>query len=824
LKIKKKFFKQASQFDSIEIKYEEIKNEYIKSKKIIDDKEDQLEKMNFELFELKNECDKFKPIEKLNKIINELNQELLWSEIKENENEIKSREKNLENLKLSKKSYLVWIQDIENKLNANLSAQNDKNQKKEYLEKIQAFQKEIRIKIKTLKLQRESKSKELDKIRKKLEDQRNENQNDHEEERKQKEEKIKTIEKQIKEKEELERSIYQKNQTYATQVNTYENQIQEIKHEIESCERNIQNCNTSIDNLRKSSNDQIFRYGKQMANLFRDIEIYFQKGRFNLKPIGPIGMYIKSRNDEYSLAIEQCIGSFLSSFICANYQDEKVLQELAIKHFGYGKKPSIITKDFNDALYDHRRQRQDNKDYPTVYEMLDIQDKVVANTLIDYCSIDTVFLLPNYETAKKLVEFGTGRRRIQQAYTLNGDQFLNQQSFKTYACDKKYPKYIIKSTDNAIQENLDKIEQFKQSIPVIHQNVQVLNQELVKNKQSKDQNEKHLNQIRREINSLKNKLDDVENVFIQPRPVDLVVHEKELIRLKNEIENLLNQISVIDSQLNKNLHDEIKHELEITRSVNFIRNLEIALSKSDLNKLEEEKKDKLKIIENITISITKFETLIQSKKQENQESIHSALKFSERSTNARTRLEVQREIDGFRKLINEQDFEKNLLRQKDFLEKLKNYGKIDKLIEKNKSLLRKFDEILQNRDKNYEKLLDKNSTQCALQFSNILTNKNFKGKLLFNHLNKNLQIQVQNGLIDNSLRKKDLKSLSGGETSFCQIVLLLSFWRITESPVFVLDEFDVFMDLKTRKEAINNLVDLTKNTEQFIFITSQETK
>ncbi len=169
MKIKKKFFKQASQFDSIEIKYEEIKNEYIKSKKIIDDKEDQLEKMNFELFELKNECDKFKPIEKLNKIINELNQELLWSEIKENENEIKSREKNLENLKLSKKSYLVWIQDIENKLNANLSAQNDKNQQKEYLEKIQAFQKEIRIKIKTLKLQGESKSKELDKIRKKLE-------------------------------------------------------------------------------------------------------------------------------------------------------------------------------------------------------------------------------------------------------------------------------------------------------------------------------------------------------------------------------------------------------------------------------------------------------------------------------------------------------------------------------------------------------------------------------------------------------------------------------------------------------------------------------
>ena len=232
----------------------------------------------------------------------------------------------------------------------------------------------------------------------------------------------------------------------------------------------------------------------------------------------------------------------------------------------------------------------------------------------------------------------------------------------------------------------------------------------------------------------------------------------------------------------------------------------------------------MKIIENIKISIKNFETLIRSKKQENQERIHSALECSERFTNARTRLEVQREIDGFKKLINEHDIEKNLLRQKDFLRKLKNYVNIEGLIEKNKILLGKFDEILKNREKTYEKLLDKNSTQCALQFSNILTNKNFKGKLLFNHLNKKLKIQVQKGLIDNSLRNKDLKSLSGGETSFCQIVLLLSFWRITESPVFVLDEFDVFMDQKTRKEAIDNLVDLTKNTEQFIFITSQETK
>ena len=55
-------------------------------------------------------------------------------------------------------------------------------------------------------------------------------------------------------------------------------------------------------------------------------------------------------------------------------------------------------------------------------------------------------------------------------------------------------------------------------------------------------------------------------------------------------------------------------------------------------------------------------------------------------------------------------------------------------------------------------------------------------------------------------RHKDSKSLSGGEKSFSQISLLLSLWQGIASPVFCLDEFDVYMDAVNRKQSMRMMV------------------
>jgi len=53
---------------------------------------------------------------------------------------------------------------------------------------------------------------------------------------------------------------------------------------------------------------------------------------------------------------------------------------------------------------------------------------------------------------------------------------------------------------------------------------------------------------------------------------------------------------------------------------------------------------------------------------------------------------------------------------------------------------------------------------------------------------------------------KDARALSGGETSFTTLCLILAIWGNVKSPLRCLDEFDVFMDAENRKLAMSLLV------------------
>jgi hypothetical protein len=80
----------------------------------------------------------------------------------------------------------------------------------------------------------------------------------------------------------------------------------------------------------------------------------------------------------------------------------------------------------------------------------------------------------------------------------------------------------------------------------------------------------------------------------------------------------------------------------------------------------------------------------------------------------------------------------------------------------------------------------------------------FKGAIDFNEEEKSLTLMVTPPGRDDAsqptpAKKKngkggtDIRSLSGGERSFATVCFILSLWDAIESPIRVLDEFDVFM-------------------------------
>lgn len=115
------------------------------------------------------------------------------------------------------------------------------------------------------------------------------------------------------------------------------------------------------------------------------------------------------------------------------------------------------------------------------------------------------------------------------------------------------------------------------------------------------------------------------------------------------------------------------------------------------------------------------------------------------------------------------------------------------------------------------------SYRARFTFSYLLSERQFRGRVLMNHSTKELDINVEPDLSKVSDAGRQTKTLSGGEKSFSTICLLLSIWEAMGSPIRCLDEFDVFMDSVNRATSMTMMIQAARRSvgRQFILITPQ---
>jgi len=131
----------------------------------------------------------------------------------------------------------------------------------------------------------------------------------------------------------------------------------------------------------------------------------------------------------------------------------------------------------------------------------------------------------------------------------------------------------------------------------------------------------------------------------------------------------------------------------------------------------------------------------------------------------------------------------------------------------------------QERYKYWKKDCKKRGRQASLDFNMRLSKRQHAGTLEVDHANESLALLVERNSQDaNSSSTKDARNLSGGERSFTTLAFELAMWEFSQSPIRVLDEFDVYMDDTYRKEAVKTLLELCgeQPRRQFLFITPQD--
>ncbi|XP_051824768.1 structural maintenance of chromosomes protein 6-like [Antechinus flavipes] len=581
-----------------------------------------------------------------------------------------------------------------------------------------------------------------------------------------------------------------------------------------------------LKHLRDYKNDPLKRFGPQIPALLGAIEEAYKQGYFTRKPLGPLGACINLRFPEYALAIETCLKGLLLDFFCDNSKDEQVLQELLKRFYPTtcSDRPQVIVSSFQCEFYDVTERAACHPEYPSVLSALEIEEAVVANTLIDLRNIESVLLIKseNFPTM-----YAQGRpKNCNRILTVCGDHVFEG---RFYTSEELRPIYLgdmegeISILEKEVENKMAKLSEFQEQVCALQDDIR-------KNREIIDSHYRHLREIKGNVINLSSEIRDLEDEE-ENQSVDLSVLEDEAEEIKEEMKEVEKKIETrretMENLKQPKIDAEQRHEefrikcnqvSELVESLMEERNqtgLEVTAQHQSVlhyqNRLRQHI-DSLQLVKN---------ELAMKEKELEREIAQANYICPERIEVTRTSDVLDREIDLLTQRIQSENYtnkkREDITKQYQIAKEkyLDLNGKMNNL----KSFIETLDEILEQRYETYQKSRKSLSLQCKLFFDNLLSQWSFCGEMRFNHKNETLSITVQPG----NAAYGDMGILSANGTSFTNFLFILTLWSVTESPFRCLDTIDIYMDRKSRKIAMDMILWVSHfyQNHQVILLSSQ---
>ncbi|XP_038968118.1 structural maintenance of chromosomes protein 6 isoform X3 [Rattus norvegicus] len=598
----------------------------------------------------------------------------------------------------------------------------------------------------------------------------------------------------------------------------------EVRHTLSYNQRQLKE-------LKDSKTDRLKRFGPHVPALLEAIDDAYRRRQFTHKPIGPLGACIHLRDPELALAIESCLKGLLQAYCCHNHADERVLQSLMKKFYPPGtSRPQIIVSEFRNEVYDVRLRAAYHPEFPTVLTALEIDNAVVANSLIDMRSIETVLLIKNNSVARAVMQSQKPPKNCREAFTADGDQVF---AGRYYSSESTRPKFLSRDVDSEISDLETEIENKKGHIMNLQHRLSALEKDIKRNEELLKRCQLHYKEIKMKIRKNISEIRELENIE-EHQSVDIATLEDEaeenkikmqmveknmeqqkenmenLKTLKIEAENKYDTIKLKINQLSE-LADPLKDELNLADS-------EVDSQKRGKQHYEDKQKEHMD-------TLNKKRRELDMKEKELQEKMSQARQICpERIEVKKSASILDKEINRLRQKIQAEhashgDREEIM---KQYQEARETYLDLDSKVRTLRRFIKLLEEIMTHRYKTYQQFRRCLTLRCKLYFDNLLSQRAYCGKMNFDHKNETLSISVQPGE-GNKASFNDMRALSGGERSFSTVCFILSLWSIAESPFRCLDEFDVYMDMVNRRIAMDMILKMadSQRFRQFILLTPQ---
>ncbi|KAM5292461.1 structural maintenance of chromosomes protein 6 [Ctenodactylus gundi] len=598
----------------------------------------------------------------------------------------------------------------------------------------------------------------------------------------------------------------------------------DVKHALNYNQRQLKD-------LKDSKTDQLKRFGSHVPALLEAIDDAYRRGHFTHKPVGPLGAYIHLRDPELALAIESCLKGLLQAYCCHNHADERVLQALMKRFCSPGtSRPQIIVSEFQNHIYDVRHRATHHPEFPTVLTALEIDNAVVANSLIDMRSIETVLLIKNNSVARAVMQSQKPPKNCKEAFTADGDQVF---AGRYYSSENTRPKFLSRDVDSEISDLENEVENKKAQVVNLQRHLSVLEKDIKYNEELLKRCQLHYKELKMEIRKSISEIRELENIEEHPS-VDLATLEDEAYENKTKMKAVETRME----QEKQSMEQSKSLKIEAENKYDAIK-----LKINQLLELADPLKDELNLADSEVDNQKRGKKLCEDKQKEHLDTLNKKKReldlkekeLEEKMSQARQicpeRIEVKKsaslldkEINQLRQKIQAEHAShgdrEEIMRQ--YQEARQTYLDLDNKVRTLKKFIKLLEEIMTHRFKTYQQFRRCLTLRCKLYFDSLLSQRAYCGKMNFDHKNETLTISVQPGE-GNRVAFNDMRALSGGERSFSTVCFILSLWSIAESPFRCLDEFDVYMDMVNRRIAMDMILKMadSQRFRQFILLTPQ---
>ncbi|KAK8884439.1 Structural maintenance of chromosomes protein 6 [Tritrichomonas musculus] len=623
------------------------------------------------------------------------------------------------------------------------------------------------------------------------------------------------------------------------QLSTIDSQIEQIKIQIHQASSDYEISKGTV-NSYQNRYENMKQKLSALVSLSSDghkdmsIQTLIDKNinQFSYRPIGPIGHFIRIKDEKWGIAAQNIFGKFLKSFIVNSYQDERTIRKML------PEKVSIITTDFLipshldiasipfsnciNALESIEISSFDIQSVngPTVNSV-----DIITKIFYDVLRVDQIWIFEDPRDAQK----ASVRYNI-SAITLTGATFKVQSGYEM-KIGAKFTECKIGLDDKIRIQRLD--SETKRMKSEIQQKISIAENIYLNYRKLKDKK----NELHSQRDETTKELNMIEYLLKNP-PEDEFDYDTQIKNLKDRIDTLKKEQDECKKSI-ADLEEDIRPlKLEKEKYKNDIQQLSEKLKKTDplTEEVEQLRKEKISSkakLQSEEIRQRQFEDKIK-KIEESVKEARAKEKSDLEKARAMYPAGEEKYKDNWRPaptlvtlLLNERNKYKEIQKQKniDFTAIQNDYHQLKKQHDIASRYLTELDEFIVTANTALEMRIDrinkmrKSYTRRAkVSFLHYQNKRKFVGKLHFDHNEKELSIKVKS---KNDLFFTDVSELSGGEKSFALVSLLLSLWSLMDTPFFAIDEFDVFMDDINRQAAMSLLIEGAKKMEnkQFIFIT-----